>query len=75
MRPTVGVKSHCLYSLLKTSERNSLMRKNHKNKGAGSDSKGNAAPKGVCLARGKCKVCRESQEKRIPGSLLVPVTR
>lgn len=51
------------------------MRKEHKNKGAGSDSRGNAAPKGVCLSQGKYKICRESQEKRIPGSLPVTVTR
>lgn len=51
------------------------MRKNLKNKGAGSDLRGNAAPKGVCLSQGKYKSCRKSREKRIPGSLPVTVTR
>lgn len=81
MKPTVGFKPPCLYSLAKagelgkTSERNSLMRKNLKNKGAGSGSRGNAAPEGVCLSQENCKICRKCQEKRIPGSLPVTVTR
>lgn len=47
----------------KTSERISLMRKDHKNKCAGSDSRGNAAPKGVYLSQGNIRSAEREREK------------